>query len=128
MILRCAGSWAARRRRAGWLRQARWGRFETQWLAAPINLSALADLSGQWIDLVQSKTAAWHRARHGFERQSDPRRAGDERLERSLPMGRVPRFPQRRVTLFFWPMRASSANQISIVSQSMPFSRATVSR
>src|SRR5262245_40190487 len=30
--------------------------------------------------------------------------------------------------LFFWPMRASSANQISIVLQSMPFSRATVSR
>jgi hypothetical protein len=29
------------------------GRFETQWLAAPENLSAIADLSGQWIDLVQ---------------------------------------------------------------------------
>jgi hypothetical protein len=28
------------------------GRFETQWLAAPENLSAIADLSGQWIDLV----------------------------------------------------------------------------
>ena len=28
------------------------GRFETRWLAAPENLSALADLSGQWIDLV----------------------------------------------------------------------------
>src|SRR6201981_1161038 len=28
------------------------GRFETQWLAAPENLSTLADLSGQWIDLV----------------------------------------------------------------------------
>jgi Transposase DDE domain group 1 len=27
------------------------GRFETQWLAAPENLSALSDLSGQWIDL-----------------------------------------------------------------------------
>jgi hypothetical protein len=40
----------------------------------------------------------------------------------------VPRFAQRRVILFFWPMRASSANQISIVSQSMAFSRATVSR
>jgi hypothetical protein len=43
-------------------------------------------------------------------------------------LGRVPRLAQRRVILFFWPMRASSANQISIVSQSMPFSRATVSR
>ena len=28
------------------------GRFETQWLAAPENLSAIANLSGQWIDLV----------------------------------------------------------------------------
>ena len=28
------------------------GRFETQWLAAGNNLSALADLSGQWIDRV----------------------------------------------------------------------------
>ena len=31
------------------------GRFETQWLAAPENLSALADLSGQWIDLVHRR-------------------------------------------------------------------------
>jgi hypothetical protein len=31
------------------------GRFETQWLAAPANLSALADLSGQWIELVHSR-------------------------------------------------------------------------
>ena len=31
------------------------GRFETQWLAAPENLSALADLSGQWIDLVHDR-------------------------------------------------------------------------
>jgi hypothetical protein len=31
------------------------GRFETQWLAAPSNLSALADLSGQWIDLVHDR-------------------------------------------------------------------------
>jgi hypothetical protein len=28
------------------------GRFETQWLATASNLSALTDLSGQWIDLV----------------------------------------------------------------------------
>src|SRR5215467_2962753 len=28
------------------------GRFETQWLVAPKNFAALADLSGQWIDLV----------------------------------------------------------------------------
>ena len=31
------------------------GRFETQWLAAPENLSALADLSGQWIDKVHAR-------------------------------------------------------------------------
>jgi hypothetical protein len=29
------------------------GRFETRWLAAPENLRALADLSGQWIDRVR---------------------------------------------------------------------------
>jgi hypothetical protein len=32
------------------------------------------------------------------------------------------RFAQRRVILFFWPMRASP-NQISIVSQSSAFAR-----
>jgi hypothetical protein len=31
------------------------GRFETEWLAAPENHSALADLSGQWIDLVHAR-------------------------------------------------------------------------
>jgi Transposase DDE domain group 1 len=31
------------------------GRFETRWLAADKNLSALADLSGQWIDLVHGR-------------------------------------------------------------------------
>src|SRR5262245_13721458 len=30
------------------------------------------------------KAAAWHCARHGFEREPDPRRAGEERLERPL--------------------------------------------
>src|SRR5262249_39008278 len=41
------------------------GRFETQWLAAPQNFAALADLSGQWIDLVHGRKATpWHRARH----------------------------------------------------------------
>ena len=42
--------------------------------------------------------------------------------------GRVPRLAQRRVILFFWPMRASSANQISIVSRSSAFLRAIASR
>jgi hypothetical protein len=31
------------------------GRFETRWLATETNLSALTDLSGQWIDLVHSR-------------------------------------------------------------------------
>ena len=31
------------------------GRFETQWLAAPENVSALADLSGRWIDIVHGR-------------------------------------------------------------------------
>jgi Transposase DDE domain group 1 len=31
------------------------GRFETQWLAASVNLSAIADLSGKWIDLVHAR-------------------------------------------------------------------------
>ena len=61
------------------------GRFETQWLAAPANLSALSDLSGQWIDIVHGRRPPKrHRARHGFEREPDARRAGDERLERPL--------------------------------------------
>ena len=61
------------------------GRFETRWLTAEKNLSALADLSGQWIDRVHGR-----RPPRGivldmdFERQPDPWRAGDERLERPL--------------------------------------------
>jgi hypothetical protein len=31
------------------------GRFETRWLTAEKNLSALADLSGQWIDTVHAR-------------------------------------------------------------------------
>jgi Transposase DDE domain group 1 len=31
------------------------GRFETRWLAAEKNLSALADLPGQWVDLVHAR-------------------------------------------------------------------------
>ena len=47
------------------------GRFETQWLAAPANLSALSDLSDPW-----SSSTEGHRARHGFEREPNARRAG----------------------------------------------------
>jgi hypothetical protein len=59
------------------------GRFETRWLATEKNLYALAEVSGQWIDSVHAR-AARRRARHGFERQPDPWRAGDEYLERPL--------------------------------------------
>jgi hypothetical protein len=38
---------------AAWPSEMR--RFETQWLAAPRNFAALADLSGQWIDLVHGR-------------------------------------------------------------------------
>jgi hypothetical protein len=31
------------------------GRFETRWLTVEKNLSALADLSGRWIDIVHSR-------------------------------------------------------------------------
>src|SRR6516164_9009121 len=62
------------------------GRFETQWLAAPKNFTALAHLSGQWIDLVHGR-----RPPRGIVLDMDssvsppdPRRAGDERLERPL--------------------------------------------
>jgi len=48
------------------------GRFETKWLAAEKNLSALADLSGQWINAVHDRSSAEGRgARLGFERDPD---------------------------------------------------------
>src|SRR5437016_10988574 len=37
------------------------GRFETQWLAAPKNFAALADLSGQWNDLVHGRRPPCYR-------------------------------------------------------------------
>src|SRR5262249_23898385 len=33
---------------------------------------------------ARPKATPWHHARHGFKREPDPRRAGDERLERPL--------------------------------------------
>ena len=46
------------------------GRFETEWLTRPVNLAALADLPGQWIDAVHqrrhrrgSSCSTWIRAR-----------------------------------------------------------------
>ena len=43
-------------------------------------------------------------------------------------LGRVPRLAHRRVILFFWPIRASSWNQISILSLSTFFAHAIASR
>jgi hypothetical protein len=48
-------NWAAQRSAAS---PSQMGRFETQWLAAPKNFAALADLSGQWIDLVHGRAGA----------------------------------------------------------------------
>ena len=61
------------------------GRFEARWLTLEKNLSALVDLSGQWIDRVHS-----HRPPRGvvldigFKCESDAWRTRDERLERAL--------------------------------------------
>src|SRR3954451_9296869 len=52
------------------------GRFETKWLCRLENRAALADLPGQWIDKVQQRRPPRIiRARHGFEREPDLRRA-----------------------------------------------------
>src|SRR5262249_25875822 len=52
MIRRCAGIVGGKAAQGCAASPSQMGRFETQWLAAPENLSAIADLSGQWIDLV----------------------------------------------------------------------------
>jgi hypothetical protein len=67
------------------------GRFETQWLATDINLSALTHLFGQWIDVVHSR-----RPPRGIVLDMDssvsPTHGEQEmsRLERSLPMYLLP--------------------------------------
>ena len=48
------------------------GRFETRWLTVAKNLSALADLSGQWDrPCARPPSTERHRARYGFKRQPD---------------------------------------------------------
>src|ERR1039458_5696052 len=59
------------------------GRFETQWLAAPENLSALADLSGQWIDLVHGRCPP-RGIVLDMDSSASPTHGEPERLERSL--------------------------------------------
>ena len=59
------------------------GRFETKWLCRPENLSALADLPGQWIDKVhQRRPPRIVVLDMDFERKPDLRRAGRQRLQR----------------------------------------------
>jgi hypothetical protein len=60
------------------------GRFETRWLAARENLSALADLSGQWIDLVHGRRPPGGIVLDMDSSVSPTRRAGAESLERPL--------------------------------------------
>ena len=55
MIRRCAGSSAARRPSGAAASPSQMGRFETRWLTAEKNLSALTDLSGRWIDRVHGR-------------------------------------------------------------------------
>src|ERR1700688_4191777 len=57
------------------------GRFETRWLTAEKNLSALS-----YLDRSRScsPSAARRRARYGFERAPDAWRTGEQRLERPL--------------------------------------------
>src|SRR5262245_61097852 len=67
------------------------GRFETQWLTTDKNLSALADLSGQWIELVHVRRP------HGIVLDMDskaPRTIagfGDSALAERTSAGLVPR-------------------------------------
>src|SRR5215470_7103772 len=55
MIRRCAGLFGGKAAQRSAASPSQMGRFETQWLAAPKNFSAIADLSGQWIDLVHGR-------------------------------------------------------------------------
>ena len=67
------------------------GRFETQWLAAARE-PCRARRSARPVDRhgARSATAERHRARHGFEREPDLRRAGRQRLERPFRLHLLP--------------------------------------
>src|SRR4030088_2864014 len=62
------------------------GRFETPWLAADKNLLALADLSGQWIDLVHTRRPPRGIVLDMDSSVSPTHGEPDERLERPLRM------------------------------------------
>src|SRR4029079_13802168 len=59
-------------------------RFETQWLATDKNLSALADLSGQWIELVHARRSPRGIVLDMDSSESPTLLARNERLEWSL--------------------------------------------
>ena len=61
----------------------------------------------------------------GRDRAENIGRGGALILGRGRPRAR---FAQRLVSLFFWPTRASSANQIPMSRASTPFSRAISSK
>jgi hypothetical protein len=62
------------------------GRFETRWLAASDNLSALVELSGQWIDRVYSRRPPRGIVLDMDSSVSPTQRTIDKRLERPLRM------------------------------------------
>ena len=68
------------------------GRFETRWLTAEKNLSALAALSGRWIDRVHDRRPPErHRARHGYSSVSPTHGEQEaERLERAFRLYLLP--------------------------------------
>src|SRR5262245_51293255 len=80
----CAGLSAAKRRRGARLRRARWGASRRNGSRRPRTSLLLPTRLASGSTLYRPKATPWHRARHGFKRKPDPRRAGDERLERPL--------------------------------------------
>ena len=62
------------------------GRFETRWLATEVNLSALTDLSGHWIDLVHNRRPPRGIVLDMDSSVSPTHGEQDEHLEWSLPI------------------------------------------
>src|SRR6516162_3609301 len=79
----CAGLSAAKRRRGARLRRVRWGASRRNGSRRPRTSLLLPTFWPVDRPCARPKATPWHRARHGFKREPDPRRAG-ERLERPL--------------------------------------------
>src|SRR6516165_5664849 len=82
----CAGLSAAKRRRGARLCRVRWGASRRNGSRRPRTGCSCRPVWPVDRPCARPKATPWHRARHGFKREPDPRRAGDERLER--PLGR----------------------------------------